>query len=71
MGSRLRRYDDGETEALMPKQAAVLKRQVCAAKVGATVGGWCMNNLPGAGPRWRRGPLDALKPLKSEIGIFS
>jgi hypothetical protein len=54
-------------EALVPEWTTPSERER-AAKVGATAFGWYMKSLPA---RTRRRALDALKPLKSEIGIFS
>jgi hypothetical protein len=54
-------------EALVPEWDMPSKRERTA-KVGATAFGWYMKSLPA---RTRRRALDALKPFKSEIGIFS
>jgi len=52
----------------VPKRAEPGKR-ARPGKIGAAAYGSYMKNLPGTGPATRA--LDALKPLKSEIGIFS
>jgi hypothetical protein len=54
-------------EALVPEWAMPLKLER-AAKVDGMAFGWYMKSLPA---RARRRALDALKPFKSEIGIFS
>jgi hypothetical protein len=54
-------------EALVPEWAMPLKLERTV-NVGAMVFGWYMKSLPA---RARRRALDALKPFKSEIGIFS
>jgi hypothetical protein len=53
-------------EALVPEWTMPLMGER-AAKVGAMAFGWHMKSLPARA--WRA--LDALKPFKSEIGIFS
>ena len=52
-------------EALVPEWVMPLQ---LAVNVGAMAFGWYMKSLPA---RARRRALDALKPFKSEIGIFS